>query len=509
VAERTRVTLDGRELELDAAASLASALANAGVHSTRRSVGGEPRGPVCGMGTCFECRATVDGHEHERTCLRLARGVREVLTAAGAQVGQPHALRSRTAQCDVLVVGAGPAGLAAAVTVAQRGRRTLLVDDNPASGGQIWRADTDRASARWRDAARAAGVEAVQSASAVAPLGERELRIAASDEVLDVRCGSLVLCTGATELLLPFPGWTLPGVLGAGGIQALAKGGLDVRGKRVVLAGSGPLLLAVAAQLAQRGARVVCVAEQAPRSAVLGFAARLAAQPARLAQALKLRLASLGTPYRTGTWPVEARGDAQLRELVLSNGTGTTTIACDYAGVGFGLVPNGRLAALLGCALDGRRVRADAEQRTSVPWVYAAGECTGVGGVDKALLEGRVAGAAATADPAPSRALAAALRRERAFAQALERAFALRPELRALARADTIVCRCEDVRRGALAGHGSWRDRKLQARAGMGACQGRVCGPALEFLEGWEAADVRPPLVPVPLDVLAPPQRAG
>ncbi|MBI5362009.1 MAG: NAD(P)/FAD-dependent oxidoreductase [Planctomycetes bacterium] len=456
------------------------------------------------MGSCYECRITIDGVEHERACLRGVAGCSTVGTSAETRHVEPRSVRSLV--CDVLVIGAGPAGLAAAASAARRGKRTVLVDENEGLGGQIWRADRGVESERRRDDVRAAGVELLVGTSVVMPLGERRLRLAARDATIDARFEALVLATGATELLLPFPGWTLPNVFGLGGLQALAKGGLELAGKRVVLAGSGPLLLAVAAIVEARGARVVALAEQASRANVNRFGLALTTRPAKLLQALGY--ARSIAALRTDAWPVEAVGGERLRALVLRTPRGNATIGCDYAGVGFGLVPNGRLAAVLGCALDGRRVRVDALQRATVPWIFAAGECTGVGGKDKALVEGAIAGASAAGDPEPAQKLARARTRELAFAERIERAFAPRAELRALARPDTIVCRCEDVTRAEIAQPGTspddaWRSTKLQTRAGMGACQGRVCGPALEFLDGRAARDARPPLAPVTLDALA------
>ncbi|MBK7878324.1 MAG: NAD(P)/FAD-dependent oxidoreductase [Planctomycetes bacterium] len=480
------------------------------------------------MGSCYECRCTIDGAEQERACLHTVASVSRVATrGASARSADAPPRAHRRIACDVLVVGAGPAGLAAAEHAARRGKRVVLVDENPGLGGQIWRADRGPESARAR-AAVSAKVDVRTETSVVLPLGERRLRLASRDEVLDVRFDALVLATGATELLLPFPGWTLPNVLGLGGLQALAKGGLELAGKRVVLAGSGPLLLAVADVVARKGASVLAVAEQAPRANLARFGVALAARPAKLAQAFGF--AGALAKLRTSAWPVEAVGGERLSAIVLRGARGLETLECDYAGVGFGLVPNGRLAAALGCALDGRRVRVDAEQRTSVAWIFAAGECTGIGGKDKARLEGEIAGASAAGDLEPARRLAGARERELAFADRIERAFAPRAELRTLARPETIACRCEDVTCGEVAratelargvdadvrdagARGgaadaaafAWRTSKLQTRAGMGACQGRVCGPALEFLDGRTARDVRAPLAPVTLDALAAP----
>src|SRR6185312_13926531 len=147
--------------------------------------------------------------------------------------------------------------------------------------------------------------------------------------------------------------------------------------------------------------------------------------------------------------------------------------------------------------------RVDEWQRTTVPEVFCAGESTGIGGLDLALIEGQVAGLTAADKVVEARALFASRDRARRFARSLERSFALRDELRRLARPDTIVCRCEDVPAGALAGRTSWVDAKLQTRCGMGPCQGRICGAATAFLHGWERGSVRPPIFPVGVENLA------
>jgi NADPH-dependent 2,4-dienoyl-CoA reductase/sulfur reductase-like enzyme len=357
-----------------------------------------------------------------------------------------------------------------------------MVDDNPAPGGQIWRASENKWVRRLRssDVTLLAGTRVVDAPAAGVLLAETV------DSARELHYSKLILATGARELFLPFPGWTLPGVFGAGGLQSLVKSGLPIRGKRVVVAGSGPLLLAVAAFLKKHGAVVPVIAEQASAAAVYGFAQALVARPGKLVQGLALRAKLIGVPYRTSCWVTSAHGESCVTGVTLNNGS---EAACDYVACGFGLTPNTELAQLLGCDLREGFVTVDEYQQTSVANVYCAGELTGIAGVDAALLEGRIAGLAATGKRVR-------LRREDAFATALARAFKLRDELKQLASDDTIVCRCEDVTLGALRGHSSWRAAKLHTRCGMGPCQGRVCGPAVEYLLGWRADSVRPPVTP-------------
>jgi NADPH-dependent 2,4-dienoyl-CoA reductase/sulfur reductase-like enzyme len=367
---------------------------------------------------------------------------------------------------DVLIVGAGPAGMAATVAASGDGRRIGLVDDNPDLGGQIWRGERKKASSK--EASR------------------------------------LILATGARELFLPFPGWTLPNVMGAGGLQALVKSGLPIAGKSVVVAGSGPLLLAVAAHLKQKGAIVRGIFEQAPLNKLVRFGLGLWSEPSKIRQAIDFRW-QLGTVgYKAGAWPVEAFGDEALRSVKLTNGRSTWNVDCDYLACGFGLVPNLELPAILGCEIGKGGTIVDEWQQTTISNVYCAGEATGIGGLELSLFEGKIAGqVAAKGRSTIVRSLWNDRDQARKFARSLDSSFALRDELRHLARPDTIVCRCEDVSAGALEGRTSRVDAKLQTRCGMGPCQGRICGAATSFLHGWERGSIRPPIFPVGVDNLA------
>ncbi|WDS36322.1 FAD-dependent oxidoreductase [Pseudoxanthomonas sp.] len=415
---------------------------------------------------------------------------------------------------DVLVVGAGPSGLAAAKAAASHGVRVGLVDAQPRGGGQVWRHDL----AHGIPAAARRALTIVGDGQ-VDWLPQTQIVMAQADWLLaDGPAGAqrlhyrhLVLATGARELLLPFPGWTLPGVTGAGGAQALAKQGWPLQGKRVLVAGSGPLLLASAATLRRHGASVLGIHEQAPLAALAGFALRLPRWPGKAAQALALQFQLAGIGYHRDSVVVAAHGGDQLREVEIEGPHGRRRIACDQLAVGYGLVPNTELAELLGCRLDTPgahpQVAVDAQLRTSVGRVFAAGEALGIGGRDCALVEGAIAGHMAAGAPAAADALQPARRRARAFAALLGDTFALATRVRALAKDDTLVCRCEDVPLGALRGFADLRDAKLASRCGMGACQGRICGTALAELGLGGAARSsdggrRPPLFPVRLAAL-------
>jgi NADPH-dependent 2,4-dienoyl-CoA reductase/sulfur reductase-like enzyme len=380
----------------------------------------------------------------------------------------------------------------------------MVLDDNPAPGGQIWRADVaapETPATPWIRRAAALGVVLRGRTTLVEAAAADDLFVVGPEGPARVRTSATVLATGARELFLPFPGWTIPGVTGAGGLQALVKGGMPVAGRRVVVAGSGPLLVAVAASLRARGARVEAVVEAASLTRVAGFGLHLLGHPAKIVQGLGYGSRLIGVPKLWGSWPLEAEGDAVLRRVRIG-GARERTIDCDLLACGFGLVPNVEPGLMLGAELEGQGLRVDELQRSTVSGLLAAGETTGIGGVDLALAEGTVAGHAAAGALDAARSAVARRDRERAFASRLEQAFAPREELRHLAAPHTLLCRCEDVEFAAVRGHRDARDAKLQTRCGMGPCQGRVCGPAARFLLGWQHDRVRPPLSPVPLEAL-------
>jgi NADPH-dependent 2,4-dienoyl-CoA reductase/sulfur reductase-like enzyme len=409
--------------------------------------------------------------------------------------------------------------MAAATAVANHGRKVLVLDDNPAAGGQVWREGGIAIAESHRDKARPHNQDTVQANARTAfnKSGAELLpgrRVVDAPElgllraVVDTVDGPvqesfvwdrLVLATGARERFLPFPGWTLPGIFGTGGLQALVKGGYSVEGKRVIVAGTGPLLLAVAVHLQQAGARVISVLEQTPLSQLFPFAIGLLSHPAKIRQGIGYRAELATVPYRFGWWPVAAEKSGSGLVVRLTNGKRTLAEQCDLLACGFHLVPNTEFAALLGCKFNGDFVDVNQQQQTSVAGVYCAGEPTGIAGLDAALVQGTIAGLAAAGQEWKASTLYSKRAKEHAFGQRMSTAFRLRPEVCSLPVSDTIVCRCEDVTFARLKGHSSWTEAKLQTRCGMGPCQGRICGPAVQALFGWHPISMRPPISPVPI----------
>ncbi len=426
---------------------------------------------------------------------------------------------------DVAVLGAGPAGLAAAGSAAAAGARVVLVDSNARSGGQYWRhrdADEGEQHTGWPDfqrlraAAEHADRVTVHYGAAVwhvVPIAAVGFSVHAVTDAgeLVVRARTLVLAPGAYDRQVPFPGWTTPGVLTAGGVQALLKGQGVVAGSRIVVAGTGPFLLAVAAGLARAGAQVAGVFEAgAPPLSFARHPVTLVRNAGKLREAAHYAtvLARYRIPYRTRTAVVAAHGTQALTGVQVARvdrnwrvlpGT-SRRIDCDTLAVGYGFTPQLELAVQLGCATemdaDGSLVAVvDADQLSSVPGVYLAGEATGIGGAALAVAEGRIAGRHAAADAggvAPAAGELRSVRRQRSaqrsFAAALQQAYPVRTGWMQWTDAATIICRCEEVSVGAVTeaidelGANDPRAVKLYARPGMGLCQGKVCGYATACL---------------------------
>ncbi|MDX2527951.1 NAD(P)/FAD-dependent oxidoreductase [Streptomyces europaeiscabiei] len=458
------------------------------------------------------------------------------------------------------VVGAGPAGLAAALAAAGQGVRVTLVDAAEAPGGQFYRQPAAGLGARrpqalhhrWRTWRRLRdGLEQQVTAGLVTHLPDhhvwcverhcegdpRRFTVHAllgpdQETPVEVRADAVLLATGGYEKVLPFPGWTLPGVVTAGGAQAMLKGGLVVSGRTAVVAGTGPLLLPVATGLAAAGVTVAALVESADPRALVRRAGVLVGRADKLAEGAGYAVELLRRRVRTLVrhTVVEAHGDDRLEAVTVAalddegrvrSGT-ERRLVCDTLAVGHGMLPHTDLSEALGCRVEpgGTRVWVDDEQRTDVPGVWAAGETTGIGGAALSLAEGHIAGRSAAAHllgrlPDPGEWAGAAKSRGmlREFFDVLDTVYVPPARWTEQVTDDTVVCRCEEVTAGAVReavgelGAGDVRTVKLLTRAGMGWCQGRMCGPAVAGIAGCAEAVARRPFArPVPLGVLA---RAG
>jgi thioredoxin reductase len=489
------------------------------------------------------------------------------MTTSPSDTGLPTADGDSGRPFGVAVVGAGPAGMSAAAAAADAGARVVLIDAGGALGGQYWRHPADRALAaavarqhhglrHYRRLARSiaeherCGRLVLLARHEVWTLGTRPTgdsrivvraldRRAAQPRERVVTARTLVLAPGAYDRQVPFPGWTLPGVMTAGGVQALLKGSATVGGQRILVAGTGPFLLPVAAGLASAGGTVVGVHEASGASGWARHPAAVARNLTKLAEGAgyAATLARHRVPYRLRSTVLEAHGDDRVEEVTVARldargavrpGT-ERRVAVDALAVGWGFTPQLELPLALGCGTrvdtDGSLVVVtDDEQRTSVDGVYVAGEACGVGGAALAAVEGRIAGQAAAralgqlTSPSPTSLARDRRRRQalRSFADTLHRTYPVPAGWMDRATDDVTVCRCEEVAVGRLRevvdglGARDPRSAKLMARVGMGWCQGRVCGYAATCLVArWTGVEpdpaqlaTRPVALPVPLRAL-------
>jgi NADPH-dependent 2,4-dienoyl-CoA reductase/sulfur reductase-like enzyme len=452
---------------------------------------------------------------------------------------------------DLLIVGAGPAGMAAAVTARRFGLDVLVVDDQPAPGGQIWRAvETVAASARggilgdaYRDGKSAA--EAFRASAASYEPGSQLWQIepgfrafvTRNGKAKSIEAGAVILATGAQERPVPFPGWTLPGVLTVGAAQILLKSAGQVPAKSIWVAGSGPLALLYLTQLLRAGGQIAGYLDTTPPG-------RLGAALPHLPGALRaagdlakglgwmMALRRRGVPIVKHVVDVEAIGSDEIEAIrYRTTGGEQKTVPADILLVHEGIVPNIHAPLALGCSVQWRDDQ-DCYVPILDPWgessqanVFIAGDAAGVAGAKAAVIGGELAAlriavklerAGEAEVIAAAKPLRRRLARERALRPVLEAMF--RPRRQIFAPSDdTIVCRCEevtarDIRAMAAIGRPGPNQVKAFTRAGMGPCQGRQCGYTVTRIlaeaENRPAADVgfyrvRPPLKPVTLGELA------
>jgi NADPH-dependent 2,4-dienoyl-CoA reductase/sulfur reductase-like enzyme len=528
------ITFEGRTLACFAGDSVSAAMLDAGELVCREAADGSPRGVFCGMGVCYECLVTIDGRPGRRACMTPVRGGMEIgiqpsRPSLAGLPARPAPLRRELA-CDVLVIGAGAAGMAAASRAAEAGVDVVLVDERPKLGGQFYKqparegtSDEAALDPQYR-AGRAlierlerSGCQILSQTQVWAIFGPHEIAAVSPTESLVLRPRRLVLATGAYERGVPLPGWTLPGVMTTGAAQTLLRAYQVVPGRRVLVAGNGPLNMQVAAELVRAGAEVVALAELAPRPLPgrLDAAGRmLVLAPDLIRDGLgyqrTLRSAAVPTLYRSAL--VRAEGECSVeRAFVARIDDDGRAIAgserafdVDAVCMGYGFLSSTELSRATGCrhAYDARQgqlvVVRDERGRTSIDDVWAIGDGAGVAGARVARAIGTLAaldvvrglgGADAPGAANEERAAARALRRAARFQEALWRVYRAPWLSDQLARDDTEICRCESVSRGVIdaAVHDGVEHVgaiKRATRAGMGGCQGRYCGIVLAELSG-------------------------
>jgi NADPH-dependent 2,4-dienoyl-CoA reductase/sulfur reductase-like enzyme len=441
----------------------------------------------------------------------------------------------------LVIIGAGPAGMAAAVKAHHLGLNVTLLDEYPRLGGQYYRGQ--------------AATLADGSPGELASHGSCiDCRLETS--VFDIPCegrlsiwspqsgaGSLeyeaiIVATGAYDRPVPLPGWTLPGVVTAGGVLALVKSHGVLPGRRFLLSGSGPLLMPVADVLSATGAQVLVLDATPFRAFLRGLNTLVRDWPVfGEAAGYQVRLLRRGVTILYGRAVTSIEGDGRVQRATFQRVDpdwqpipgSACTVEVDSVVLGFGLIPHLDLARLLGCEIaydvdsGCHVVRVDAQMRTKRPAAYAAGETTGLSGARVAKLEGQLAALAAardlgvvseTAYRAACRTLNRQLERLCRTARWFARTCRPRPGLWSLALADTVLCRCEEVRlrdveASLVANSATPQAVKVATRAGMGLCQGKICSALIaEILQaryGYEIPPTgypwsqRPPIRPVPV----------
>ena len=427
---------------------------------------------------------------------------------------------------EVVIVGAGPAGLSAAGVLVEHGVKPVLIDEGKRPGGQAYRSPapgldlsidallgSESGKYRRLHARFAAIAEKLdyRPETLAWNVQERQVFTVSGPRIGTIGYDALILAPGAVDRLLPIKGWTLPGVYTLGGAQVFLKDQGCLVGRRIAFCGSSPLLYLAALQCRMMGAEVVAVLDTTSFSHKIGAVPMLLASPRTFARGLAYlaKLRRGGIPVRHGVRSLEVAGAEGVEGVVYRENSGEMrTVACDAVALGFGLRPEFQLAELAGCEL-----RYDAVFRQWFPvcdldgrsakGLYAAGDGAAIGGADAAELSGQLAAYAVLEDrglPVPQarqRGLRRRLGRLRRFQQGLASAFAWPHAWIVDTPDDVVVCRCEgvtagDVRRVAHAEFGGSEINRLKAlsRLGMGRCQGRFC--ALSAAELSAAALGRP-----------------
>ena len=464
----------------------------------------------------------------------------------------------------LLVIGGGPAGMAAAIEAARAGLACTLLDEGRCLGGQIYRQppsafrlrdtrslgrDFGRGEALRAEVAAAGERIEVRPSTSVVGIWGRGVAWVAGEASGSITAERIVLATGAYDRPVPFPGWTLPGVMTAGGAQGLVKTMQVLPGRRALVAGTGPLLLVVANQLHKAGVEVVAVLEAGQPSWSPHAFSKVWRERGLLKDAWGYwrALRRAGIPLRFNHTVFEAHGEREVEAVTFGAIDSKTwsplraraqRVDVDLLVVGFGFVPNTELTELAGCrheymhAVGGWVPVRTARMETTIPGVFAAGDGTGIAGALVAVEEGRIAGISAAEQAgllqsaeadrrrAPSVARLRSLSRVREVLDEISR---IRPGLTELATPETLACRCEEVSVAEV--HAALEEgaRDLQAiklltRLGMGPCQGRNCGPSMGLHvaralgcspEETGRINPRPPVKPITLEALARMEKTG
>ncbi len=531
------VTADGKPvgiyfgtkaIQTMAGQTVLAAIVAAGEMVCRTTERGAARGLFCGMGVCQDCIMDIDGVPNQRACMTLVRD--GMVVAAGAPRPEPvmAAADPETVALapEVLVIGGGPAGLAAAAVAGEAGLDVVLIDERTKLGGQFYKqpADGFRIDARAIDQqfrngnalierVAASGARCILGMTAWAAFGAEEVWASSSTSSLCIRPKRVVLATGAYERGVPLPGWTLPGFMTTGAAQTLLRSYQIAPGSRVLLGGNGPLNLQVAAELVGAGVSVVALAEAAappgPRT-LASLASMAIAAPDLVRDGLAyrntLRRAGVPTFHRHAIVHVDGGDAVRQARLAEIDDRGNAVAGteksfdADVVCAGYGFLPSNEIARAMGCrhrfdaGLGHLVAERDQHGRSSVAQIWIVGDSGGLGGARAAEASGIIAGAdivrdlgykvggRKVCDAREVQRAVAALDRAKQFQSALWTLFRAPRIVDQLAQPDTMLCRCEEVSvatvRAVLADGKTATAGAVKrlTRAGMGRCQGRYCG---------------------------------
>jgi thioredoxin reductase/bacterioferritin-associated ferredoxin len=563
--QQIEIAVNGQRVRSFEGETIGAALAAAGMRELRHAPRHkDPRGLYCCMGSCHGCLVTVDGQPNVRSCITLAKSGQRIELQDGLghvdlDSPAPDSGNLIHEHAQVIIIGGGPAGLSAAVAAAESGAQVLIIDENFQAGGQIYRQLPQtyhvekpdllgedyvdgRALLRQVDGL-SDKITIWNDALVWAVFESRQLAIARGNDLVLVDADAIVVATGAYERPVPVAGWTLPGVMTAGGAQLLLKSQLIRPGQRVLLAGTGPLQLVVANQMLDAGMDVVALAESASMWGAWRYLPGMLRQSGLFRSGLRYirRLKSAGVQMLRSYVLESIEGETRASKAVLQRvdslcrpiADEIKSFDIDTVCIGYGLIPTVWLTSMLGCRhqydplVGGWVPFFDNTMQTDQPGVFVAGDGAGIAGVLVARREGAIAGLNAAVH-AGVQSLEQAqyiaqnerkkMRSLRKFRRSLDHMYRIFPELYANISDETIVCRCEGVTAGEIreairAGTISLNDIKKRSRAGMGYCQGTNCTPVITAMlvreygvepDAIQMMTTRPPARPIPLNLLMP-----
>ncbi len=522
----------------------------------------DPRGLYCCMGTCYGCLVTVNGQPNERACVTPVQAGQHITLQEGygrpdMASPDPHPARLERREVPLVIIGGGPGGLSAAIAAAEVGVKVLVIDENLQPGGQIYRqlpetfqtAEPGRLGADYIDG-RSLLKEVQNLSDAITIWNDalvwsvfesNQLAISHGNELVLLDPKAIVVATGAYERPLPVPGWTLPGVMTAGGAQVLLKSQRVRPGRRVLLAGCGPLQLVVANQMLDAGMDVVAVAESNTTTGAWRFLPDLLHHPGLMIQGLRYiyRLKRAGVQILQSHVLQGIQGNQEVEQAFLTKGDSRCRpisgeakgFDVDTVCIGYGLIPTTWVTSMLGCShfydpmIGGWTPQFNENMQTDQPGVFVAGDGAGIAGVQKTKMEGTLAGLYAAVHAggiSDDKAVKAArpvrkkLTSMGKFRRAIDRMYRIYPDLYANMTDDTVVCRCEgifagEIRNAIRQGTMNLNDIKKRTRCGMGYCQGINCLPTIAAMLAREfdahpeqipLMTTRPPARPIPLSLL-------